>query len=76
MESVADTFAPAQGTGSRDAENPLFVSAVKSNVRDGEAAAGATSLAKVLLITKHKTMPLHAGFRTTPNQPFSANMSE
>lgn len=70
IESVVNTFSPAKRIGPRDAENPVFVGAVKSNVGDGEAAAGMTSLAKVLLTMKHKTTPPYTGLRTMLDQNF------
>lgn len=76
MESVVSTFAPAKGLGARDANKPLYVGAVKSNVGHGEAAAGVTSLAKVLLMMKHRMIPPHAGLRTTLNEKFPKDMEE
>lgn len=76
MESVVSTFAPAAGRGVRDANKPLYVGAVKSNVGHGEAAAGVTSLAKVLLMMKHHVIPPHAGLRTRLNENFPADMKD
>ncbi|KAK6083898.1 polyketide synthase [Seiridium cupressi] len=73
MESVIDTCAPAS---SRPSARPLYVGAVKANVGHGEGAAGATSLAKVLLMMQHNIIPPHAGLRTTLNDSFPADMSE
>ncbi|KAI1428587.1 ketoacyl-synt-domain-containing protein [Xylaria sp. FL1777] len=64
MESVADTFAP-RGIHARSADNPLYV-----------AAAGVTSLAKVLLMMKKDIIPPHAGLRTVVNKNFPPDMDE
>ncbi|KAF7517128.1 hypothetical protein G7054_g13908 [Neopestalotiopsis clavispora] len=73
MRSVVDTCAPAYR---RPANRPLYVGAVKSNVGHGEGAAGVTSLAKVLLMMRHNTIPPHAGLRTTLNKDFPVDLSE
>jgi iterative type I PKS product template protein len=76
MESVVDTFAPRSGSLLRGADKPLYVGTVKSNVGHGEAAAGVTSLAKVLMMMKHNTIPPHAGLRTERNRNFPKDMDE
>ncbi|KAK1522186.1 beta-ketoacyl synthase [Colletotrichum costaricense] len=67
--SVVTTLSPltARGTSVRPATNPLHIGAVKSNVGHGEAAAGVTSLAKVLMMMKHSTIPPHIGIKTKIN---------
>lgn len=45
----------------------LYIGAAKSNVGHGEAAAGVTSLAKVLLMLKNSTIPPHCGIKTKIN---------
>lgn len=42
---------------SRDAQNPLYVGAVKSNLGHTESAAGVVGLLKVLLMIKHRKIP-------------------
>ncbi|GJD04827.1 betaketoacyl synthase [Colletotrichum higginsianum] len=67
--SVVTTLSPltARGTSVRPATSPLHIGAVKSNVGHGEAAAGVTSLAKVLMMMKHSTIPPHIGIKTKIN---------
>lgn len=47
MLSVTNVFAPAAAERRRNAEQPLFLGAVKANVGHGEAASGITALVKV-----------------------------
>ncbi|KAK2058402.1 beta-ketoacyl synthase domain-containing protein [Colletotrichum caudatum] len=67
--SVVTTLSPLTARGScvRPATHPLHIGAVKSNVGHGEAAAGVTSLAKVLMMMKHSALPPHAGIKTKVN---------
>lgn len=67
--SVVTTLSPLAPNGSsvRPVEKPLYIGAVKSNVGHGEAAAGVTSLAKVLMMMKHSTIPPHIGIKTKIN---------
>ncbi|KAK2005551.1 beta-ketoacyl synthase domain-containing protein [Colletotrichum eremochloae] len=71
-ESVVAALSPlacssSRGSSVRPATNPLYIGAVKSNVGHGEAAAGVTSLAKVLLMMKHSMLPPHIGVKTKVN---------
>ncbi|KAG8161359.1 hypothetical protein KVR01_009623 [Diaporthe batatas] len=67
--SVVTTLSPTDSLGYclRPDDQPLHIGAVKSNVGHGEAAAGVTSLAKVLLMFKHNTIPPHIGVKTKLN---------
>lgn len=67
--SVVTTLSPMDSLGYclRPSDQPLHIGAVKSNVGHGEAAAGVTSLAKVLLMFKHNTIPPHIGVKTKLN---------
>ncbi|KAI4250705.1 MAG: hypothetical protein LQ352_005291, partial [Teloschistes flavicans] len=62
MESVVKAVGESRST-----DNPLIVGAVKANVGHGEAAAGVTSLIKVLMIMKERIIP------PQPGQPFEVN---
>ncbi|EFQ33703.1 beta-ketoacyl synthase domain-containing protein [Colletotrichum graminicola] len=64
-ESVCDFFAPLSPR--RRADQPLHLGAVKSNVGHGEAAAGITSLLKVLLSFQNNEIPPHVGIKTAIN---------
>ncbi|KAF2230550.1 ketoacyl-synt-domain-containing protein [Viridothelium virens] len=66
--SVLETLAPISPQSAvRNNHQPLHIGAAKSNVGHGEAAAGVTSLAKVLLMLKHSTIPPHCGIKTKIN---------
>ncbi|KAL9096260.1 MAG: hypothetical protein Q9165_001783 [Trypethelium subeluteriae] len=66
--SVLQTLAPiSPPSTARNSRQPLHIGAAKSNVGHGEAAAGVTSLAKVLLMLKHSTIPPHCGIKTKIN---------
>jgi iterative type I PKS product template protein len=62
--SVLESLAPK---GKRQPHQPLHIGAAKANVGHGEAAAGVTSLAKVLLMLKHSKIPPHCGIQTRIN---------
>lgn len=57
---VLESLAPK---GRRTSQQPLHIGAAKANIGHGEAAAGASSLAKVLLMLKHSTIPPHCGIK-------------
>lgn len=58
--SVLESLAPV---AKRTPDQPLYIGSAKSNVGHGEAAAGATSLAKILLMLKHSEIPPHCGIK-------------
>ncbi|GAB7325180.1 hypothetical protein MBLNU13_g09258t1 [Cladosporium sp. NU13] len=62
--SVLESLAPK---GKRQPHQPLHIGAAKANVGHGEAAAGVTSLAKILLMLKHSKIPPHCGIQTRIN---------
>ncbi|KAF5309598.1 hypothetical protein D9611_013960 [Ephemerocybe angulata] len=65
MLAIHDSF--SGNSGSR--EHPLYVSSIKASIGHLEAASGAASLAKVLLMLRHETIPRQIGIRTM-NQVF------
>lgn len=74
MTSVLASLAPAtHEKGSRN--RPLYLGAAKANVGHGEAAAGATSLAKVILMMRHNTIPPHCGIKTMINSKFPSDLN-
>ncbi|RAK87875.1 ketoacyl-synt-domain-containing protein [Aspergillus costaricaensis CBS 115574] len=64
-ESVLDVFAPLKPR--RRADQRLYLGAVKSNIGHGEAAAGISSLVKVLLMFQKNAIPPHIGIRSEVN---------
>ena len=52
LESIRRVF-----SASRSAENPLHITSIKANIGHLEAASGAASLAKLLLMLQHRTIP-------------------
>ncbi|KAH8730335.1 hypothetical protein GQ44DRAFT_747268 [Phaeosphaeriaceae sp. PMI808] len=66
--SVLQSLAPDQpATAIRKKHETLYIGAAKSNIGHGEAAAGVTSLAKVLLMLKKSIIPPHCGIKTKIN---------
>jgi acyl transferase domain-containing protein len=74
MKSVTNVFAPANRM--RNAEQPLFLGAVKANVGHGEAASGITALIKCLLMLQKNSIPPHVGIKNTINKGFPKDLSE
>ncbi|KAH8109903.1 polyketide synthase [Phellopilus nigrolimitatus] len=56
LRSLRDILSPNGGRG-RSAENALTVTSIKANIGHAEAASGAASLAKVLLMLRHRAIP-------------------
>jgi asperthecin polyketide synthase len=73
-ESVAGIFAP-RGQRRRP-EQRLHLGAVKSNVGHSEAAAGITSLLKVLLMYQKNQIPPHVGIKTEMNPVVVKNLEQ
>jgi acyl transferase domain-containing protein len=76
MLSVTNIFAPADSARRRNAEQPLFLGAVKANVGHGEAASGVTALIKCLMMMQKNAIPPHVGIKGTINQGFPKDLSE
>lgn len=76
MLSVTNVFAPADPARRRNAEQPLFLGAVKANVGHGEAASGVTALIKCLMMLQKNAIPPHVGIKNTINKGFPKDLSE
>ena len=76
MLSVTNVFAPAAVERRRNAEQPLFLGAVKANVGHGEAASGITALVKCLLMLQKNAIPPHVGIKKTINQGFPKDLAD
>ncbi|EIN06889.1 ketoacyl-synt-domain-containing protein [Punctularia strigosozonata HHB-11173 SS5] len=59
MRSIRAVFAAA-----RTPDNPLHVTSIKANIGHAEAAAGAASLAKLLLMLRHNVIPANISLKT------------
>ncbi|KAI0764750.1 ketoacyl-synt-domain-containing protein [Fomes fomentarius] len=68
LEAVRQVFG-RRGPSNRSSEeeeeeeNPLYITSIKANIGHAEAASGAASLAKVVLMMREKTIPRHPSFR-------------
>ncbi|KAF2229690.1 conidial pigment polyketide synthase PksP/Alb1 [Viridothelium virens] len=76
MNSVLGTFAPCRTRLKRNSTQSLYVGSAKSNIGHGEAASGACSLAKLLLMLKHETIPPHCGIKTKINPRFPTDLKD
>jgi len=72
MGSVLETFAPLRNP--RRSDQKVYVGSAKANIGHGEAAAGVTSLAKVLLMMKANIIPPHCGIKTKINRSFPTDL--
>ena len=70
MTSITSVFAPTAPV--RAPDNPLYISATKSNVGHGESASGVTALVKTLLVLREETLPPHVGIKTRINPKLPA----
>ncbi|KAF2258308.1 thiolase-like protein [Lojkania enalia] len=66
-EAVLNVFAPSFPAARRSPDQRLHLGAVKSNIGHGGAAAGISSLIKVLLCFEHGKIPPHIGIKTKIN---------
>ncbi|KAI9372093.1 hypothetical protein BJX61DRAFT_553236 [Aspergillus egyptiacus] len=73
-ESVLDVFAPR--SPARRPDQLLQLGAVKSNIGHGEAAAGITSLLKVLLMYQKNMIPAHIGIHTVINPTIPKDLEQ
>ncbi|CCU75801.1 polyketide synthase [Blumeria hordei DH14] len=71
-KSVADVFAPLEIP--RQADNPLYLGAIKSNIGHGEAAAGVASIIKVLLAFEKNQIPRNIFVAKDINPTVAANI--
>lgn len=59
LEAIRKVFAIG-----RAKDNPLHITSIKANIGHAEAASGAASLAKLILMLQHRTIPRHISFKT------------
>lgn len=76
MQSVLDTFAPSTEARGKHCNRPLHIGSAKANVGHQEAASGATSLAKILLMMEHSIIPPHCGIKTRLNRKFPSDLED
>ena len=75
---IAKTYLLAQQRSVAKTDQWFFfpLTQLKANIGHGEAASGAASLAKLLLMLKHNTIPPHCGIKTKLNHTFPSNLQE
>jgi iterative type I PKS product template protein len=78
MSSVLDTFAPSalQRKRRRGSDQKLYLGSAKANIGHGEAASGATSLIKVLMMMEKNLIVPHCGIKTKLNSKFPTDLDE
>jgi iterative type I PKS product template protein len=76
MSSVLETFAPPHRKRVRSNEEVLYLGSAKSNIGHGEAASGATSLIKVLMMMEKNLIVPHCGIKTKINHKFPTDLEE
>ena len=59
LEAIRSVFAVG-----RTADNPLHITSIKASIGHAEAASGAASLAKLLLMLRERTIPRHISFKS------------
>ncbi|KAF2667193.1 polyketide synthase-like protein [Microthyrium microscopicum] len=74
MTSVSNTFAPRNRQ--RNADQPLYLGAVKANIGHGEAASGINSLVKVLMMLQKNAIPANVGIKGIINQTFPKDLGQ
>ncbi|KAF2787644.1 polyketide synthase [Melanomma pulvis-pyrius CBS 109.77] len=74
ISSVLEAIAPNEGQHRRSEKDLVHIGSAKSNVGHGEAAAGVTSLIKLLLMMQHNTIPPHCGIKSRINRKFPQDM--
>lgn len=73
FESITNVFAPIHGQRRRS-DQTLHIGAVKANVGRGEAAAGVTTLMKVLCMLQRNAIPPHVGIKNRLNPSFPTDL--
>lgn len=78
MSSVLDTFAPSPLSRKRRraSEEALYLGSAKANIGHGEAASGASSLIKVLMMMERNLIVPHCGIKTKINHKFPTDLNE
>lgn len=78
MSSVLDTFAPSPFSSkrTRTSDQSLHLGSAKANIGHGEAASGASSLIKVLMMMEKDLIVPHCGIKTKINHKFPTDLQE
>ncbi|KAE8825964.1 hypothetical protein PTNB85_08909 [Pyrenophora teres f. teres] len=78
MSSVLDTFAPSRNGNDRvrTSDEALFLGSAKANIGHGEAASGASSLIKVLMMMEKNAIVPHCGIKSKINHKFPTDFAE
>ena len=78
MSSVLETFAPSPSSRrrTRASDESLYLGSAKANIGHGEAASGASSLIKVLMMMEKNLIVPHYGIKTKINHKFPTDLQE